>query len=324
MISQDTFRDRSHAVRQSARAHLLDIRRARLAKRGQHPPPEAFVPEACASESDLPEGALPEARSMKSITSQPPAIAPISEPDVTVAAQTHADEAIPTKAIFAEAASPEPAIQDATLLVSAQRDADQADDLDRIATLIAAQPEAERDSPPLDQTPAKTINRMPALASDASKPAVPSLLKPHPVAQTMDPSDLVHDLAMRQAALAALQDAAPAAPLPAAASLAASLWSSTTPTDPAPTQPTNVPVPLAEAPATQGEVQVAKPQSSDLATLPGAGPGLIWMLQQCGIQTLEDLAQIDAAALVPKLGLVGQLLNVDIWQDFARQTTSAR
>jgi len=57
----------------------------------------------------------------------------------------------------------------------------------------------------------------------------------------------------------------------------------------------------------------------DLMALPGAGPGLIWMLQKCGITTLTDLAETDAAALVPKLGLVGQIVDIHGWQSFARR-----
>lgn len=60
-------------------------------------------------------------------------------------------------------------------------------------------------------------------------------------------------------------------------------------------------------------------QGSDLATLPGAGPGLIWMLQKCGIASLEDLAVADAATLVPRLGLVGRIVNVQGWQRYAQR-----
>jgi predicted RecB family nuclease len=67
----------------------------------------------------------------------------------------------------------------------------------------------------------------------------------------------------------------------------------------------------------------AKPQS-DLGNLPGAGPGLIWMLQQCGIHSLEDLARTEASYLAPKLGLVGQILNVGSWLDYARHCQSQR
>lgn len=65
------------------------------------------------------------------------------------------------------------------------------------------------------------------------------------------------------------------------------------------------------------------PGPSDLTALPGAGPGLIWMLQKCGIGSLQDLAGADAAVLVPRLGLVGQIVNLQGWQQFARRQTGA-
>ncbi len=62
---------------------------------------------------------------------------------------------------------------------------------------------------------------------------------------------------------------------------------------------------------------------SDLARLPGAGPGLVWMLQQCDIQTLADLAESDAMELSTQLGIVGQILDVGEWVHFAQQNASS-
>ena len=73
------------------------------------------------------------------------------------------------------------------------------------------------------------------------------------------------------------------------------------------------PVLAAEA---QPQVQAA---ASDLFLLAGAGPALVWMLQKCGITSLADLAQADAAQLVARLGLVGQIVDVAGWQRFARR-----
>ena len=56
---------------------------------------------------------------------------------------------------------------------------------------------------------------------------------------------------------------------------------------------------------------------ADLDKLPGAGPGLIWMLNQCEIFTLADLAAQKADDLSPKLGVVGQILDVERWIRFA-------
>jgi hypothetical protein len=58
---------------------------------------------------------------------------------------------------------------------------------------------------------------------------------------------------------------------------------------------------------------------SNLSSLPGAGPGLIWMLQKCGIETLQDLALADPALLVPRLGLVGKIADVHGWHRYAQR-----
>lgn len=62
----------------------------------------------------------------------------------------------------------------------------------------------------------------------------------------------------------------------------------------------------------------ADQQSGDLDQLPGAGPGLVWMLNQCGITTLAELAQADATQLSTDLGIVGQILDVAQWIAFAQ------
>ncbi|MEM9793470.1 MAG: hypothetical protein AAF848_11040 [Pseudomonadota bacterium] len=59
-------------------------------------------------------------------------------------------------------------------------------------------------------------------------------------------------------------------------------------------------------------------QPTDLEQLPGAGPGLIWMLQQNGINSMSDLAVADPDELVGKLDLVGQLLNIPGWISYAQ------
>ncbi len=62
----------------------------------------------------------------------------------------------------------------------------------------------------------------------------------------------------------------------------------------------------------------SSPVASSLASLPGAGPGLVWMLNGCGIQNLADLAVVDRAKLTRDLGLVGQILDVGPWIEFAK------
>ncbi len=59
----------------------------------------------------------------------------------------------------------------------------------------------------------------------------------------------------------------------------------------------------------------------DLARLPGAGPGLIWMLRRDGIGSLADLSGVEAADLRGRLGVIGQLIDLDGWIAFARRET---
>jgi predicted flap endonuclease-1-like 5' DNA nuclease len=57
---------------------------------------------------------------------------------------------------------------------------------------------------------------------------------------------------------------------------------------------------------------------SDLHALPGAGIGLVWMLQRCGVSSLADLADADPERLRRDMGLVGELLDLSTWIAFAR------
>lgn len=61
-------------------------------------------------------------------------------------------------------------------------------------------------------------------------------------------------------------------------------------------------------------------EASDLNQLPGAGIGLVWLLHQCDVRSLADLAEADPAVLSQRLGLIGQLLEVDSWIAFAAKT----
>jgi len=64
-------------------------------------------------------------------------------------------------------------------------------------------------------------------------------------------------------------------------------------------------------------------QRSDLVRLPGAGVGLVWMLQECGVASLADLAASDAERLRARMGLVGQILDIEDWIAIARAETSS-
>lgn len=62
-------------------------------------------------------------------------------------------------------------------------------------------------------------------------------------------------------------------------------------------------------------------EEMSLTQLPGIGPGLIWMLEGCGIQSLSDLALTSKEKLKVDLGLVGQILDLEPWIEFAKLKT---
>lgn len=62
-------------------------------------------------------------------------------------------------------------------------------------------------------------------------------------------------------------------------------------------------------------------RETDLMSIPGAGPGLIWMFSNASVRSLDDLAQADVEELTAALGPVGQILDVAQLIDFARQHT---
>ena len=78
--------------------------------------------------------------------------------------------------------------------------------------------------------------------------------------------------------------------------------------------------PQATAPALPADTPTGDPgdmSRSDLSELPGAGPGLVWLLGRQGIRNLDDLSRADATSLSAALGAVGELLDLQNWIDFA-------
>lgn len=61
----------------------------------------------------------------------------------------------------------------------------------------------------------------------------------------------------------------------------------------------------------------------DLMGLPGAGEGLVWLLQQRDIRSLSDVAAFQTEQLAQVLGPLGQLVDVGGWIDHARQRAPA-
>jgi hypothetical protein len=46
------------------------------------------------------------------------------------------------------------------------------------------------------------------------------------------------------------------------------------------------------------------------------------MLQQCGVSSLTDLGRADPAILSDRMGLVGQMLDLESWVAFAARVAS--
>lgn len=59
----------------------------------------------------------------------------------------------------------------------------------------------------------------------------------------------------------------------------------------------------------------------DLDRLTGAGPGLIWALQRTGICSLLDMAALDPADLIDRLGILGRMIPAETWIRTARAAT---
>jgi predicted flap endonuclease-1-like 5' DNA nuclease len=57
---------------------------------------------------------------------------------------------------------------------------------------------------------------------------------------------------------------------------------------------------------------------SDLFDLPAIGPGMVWMLHQCGIGSLQQLSVAKADELAARLGVVGQIVSMEPWIAYAR------
>ncbi len=65
-------------------------------------------------------------------------------------------------------------------------------------------------------------------------------------------------------------------------------------------------------------------KTSDLYLLPGIGPGLVWMLEQCEVKSLAQFAATDPEILSRRMGLVGEILNLEDWVKFARKIDAQR
>ncbi|MEM9475907.1 MAG: hypothetical protein AAGA71_11475 [Pseudomonadota bacterium] len=90
---------------------------------------------------------------------------------------------------------------------------------------------------------------------------------------------------------------------------------------PEPQPPEVAPPTAAEVATTPAPPNPPRPVDidSELLDLPCAGEGMVWLFQQCGITSMADLAQADAENLSQQLGIVGYILDITPWIEFARE-----
>jgi predicted flap endonuclease-1-like 5' DNA nuclease len=78
------------------------------------------------------------------------------------------------------------------------------------------------------------------------------------------------------------------------------------------------------APSEPGAVlRFQRPEASDLARLPGVGPGLIWAMERAGLRRLADLAPLEPRELAARLGPLGRLVPAQSWIAAARAAAPA-
>jgi|GEM_PF-3560744 len=303
MNQEETFRARAKSVRHAARAHLLEIRRTRLAKRaGPLPclePGDIGSSKAKVAHLHLREGPQPKAEVVRmpcismretgpfAVTAPTPCLA---DADLT---QETDSELLP--------------FVDMTLAKPPRAFAMSNSDLNSTDRVVPAKPKRKTVTKVTNKRPKQPKTKHSSSDPDASEA-------------------LVEDIAVFNAAKDSLEDARQQSIVPDPSSLAK------------PEQEDGYPLTanagstcaLADAPSVSDllrEFETLPSQSMaktcSLRALPGAGPGLIWMLGTAGIATMDDLADADAEVLGARLGLVGQILNVGFWVDFARDLRHA-
>ena len=336
MTQTPQFRSRALAVREEARQHLLQVRQSRLAQK-QLPlviapepvqaemPSEAmkadiapdFVDEAG---SDGQELALPEQpdtdAAMPTIVEAEASTEPVATPEVdpepaSLAAPSPAVRPRETTRKAPRAAStnakPKPARpKQAAPQASARGPAPRPGTPEDLSALRAAL--AEMETMTLADSASQhiaLIEPMPEVEAEMTLPQVEDTAAAPIGAEAVAPAEPAQDVAAEHEPEDAPEDTAD---IPEMVDLEAAAPVETTPDSEAE-------VSLAEVDA-KPEEKGAPP--SDLLLLPGAAPGLVWLLQEMGVRNLSDLAKLEPDALAAGLGIVGRILDVSIWTRFAR------
>ena len=284
-FNQDPI-SRSRGVRSSARAHLARLREDRLQKR------LAALPAATAGHTPAQPASLhnPAPR-------HAPATMPAASTDTS-----HAPDAGP-------ASMPTSVLADApetTLAGPGDRDTatDAAEHSESIGMTIGGAPSHPVDNASVEKTDARHDPSSEEHGFGAIRPAGFALPadRAETKAEGSQPTFASEPLATPSLTPVDCIEEMPPQPDADASPEASNGVSETRPAEPPPAE--------AAAPAILAQ--------SDLADLPGAGPGLVWLLQECGVSSMAELATVDATELAGKLGLVGQLLDLNHWIAHAR------
>lgn len=70
----------------------------------------------------------------------------------------------------------------------------------------------------------------------------------------------------------------------------------------------------------EGTAPKSNPPDSDLLQLPGVGTGLLSLFSACGVTSMGELAAANADKLRQKMGLPGELLNLERWIEEAQKS----
>ncbi|MEE4117754.1 MAG: hypothetical protein V2I65_01935 [Paracoccaceae bacterium] len=296
----DTYRSRTRAVRGAARDHLRQLRADRLSRRGERP---AETPEAQASTGPSTPAAEP------SLSISAAAESACSSVPVTESVDPGWADGLPAEMAASSATK--------TLAGAAREDAG-------LHPRLGAKTDAERQvAGPLSDGGGDSDDGRPDPAERADAGTAPdrgcrpgAMTEPQGIVAMPDGSDT----AERSGSAMTTDDAAP-------------------PTEDHESAESGRLAEAADGAASGSETHEGAacgagahgpPGSmralgqSDLHMLPGAGPGLVWMLQQCGVTSLDDLARADPEALTDRMGLVGQMLDLSSWVAFAARVGAGR
>lgn len=309
------YRARAAFVRGAARDHLRQLREERLAAR------EAARAQEAAADPVVAEAAAavePEVEAPVAAATQVPAAAAEEAPATPVPEAPATEPAAAPAAALKAAPEPPPANPRLPLSPGMRR---------MLQARVSAQPAAEPVSgtepegpPDVPEGPvaggapeAESACAAPEQVMAAETGATAAAVEPEPSPQPDRAVAAVEDAALPEAPIEDSPEPEPVPEVPAVAPVPAAAAAM------APALGAPDPVVQEIAPSDLAAPETSTPERAlDLARLPGAGPGLIWMLNECEIHSLSDLAAADCTDLTARMGLAGRILDLGGWIAFAR------